>query len=152
MQIDARERNDVMLKIHDITKKLSPEEQLILCGEYGIILDSAMLQSPQILHAVTGAALAADRFGVSTEIAEAIRWHTTGKPDMSTLEKIIYLADIIEPSRDFPGVEELRELAYEDLDAAMAVALERCIEHIRIKGAEPYKDTIDACQWYNTRQ
>ncbi len=136
--------------LHDITKKLSLDEQLILCEEYGIILDSAMLCSPQIIHAVTGAALAADRFGVSGQISQAIRWHTTGKSDMTTLEKIIYLADIIEPSRDFEGVEELRELAYEDLDKAMAAALERSIEHIRMKGAEPYKDTIDACQWYNT--
>ena len=136
--------------LHDITKKLSLEEQLILCEKYGIILDSAMLSNPQIIHAVTGAALAADRFGVSEEISQAIRWHTTGKSDMTTLEKIIYLADVIEPSRDFEGVDELRELAYEDLDRAMALSLERSIERIRMKGAEPYKDTIDACQWYNT--
>lgn len=136
--------------LHDITKKLSLDEQLILCEKYGIILDSAMLSSPQIIHAVTGAALAEDRFGVSEEISQAIRWHTTGKSDMTTLEKIIYLADIIEPSRDFEGVEELRELAYEDLDRAMAVSLERSLERIRMRGAEPYKDTIDACQWYNT--
>lgn len=136
--------------LHDITKKLSLDEQLILCEKYGIILDSAMLSSPQIIHAVTGAAMAADRFGVSEEISRAIRWHTTGKSDMTSLEKIIYLADIIEPSRDFEGVEELRELAYEDLDRAMAVSLERSIERIRMRGAEPYKDTIDACQWYNT--
>ncbi len=136
--------------LHDITKKLSLEQQLILCGEYGIILDNAMLESPRIIHAVTGAAMAAERFGVSEEISSAIRWHTTGKSDMSTLEKIIYLADAIEPSRDFEGVEELRELAYENLDKAMAAALERSIENIRMKGAEPYKDTIEACQWYNT--
>ena len=74
--------------LHDITKKLSLEQQLILCGEYGIILDNAMLESPRIIHAVTGAAMAAERFGVSEEISSAIRWHTTGKSDMSTLEKI----------------------------------------------------------------
>ncbi|HIR85749.1 MAG TPA: nicotinate (nicotinamide) nucleotide adenylyltransferase, partial [Candidatus Limivicinus faecipullorum] len=106
--------------LHDSTKNLSYDEQLILCDKYGIILDNAQRENPKLLHAITGAALAKDRFGVSEEISQAIRWHTTGKPDMNTLEKIIYLADYIEPTRDFEGVERLRELAYEDLDAALA--------------------------------
>ena len=138
--------------LHDITKRLSHEQQLLLCEEYGIIPDSAMLECPQIIHALTGAELAKRRFGADSAVSGAIRWHTTGKPDMSLLEKIIYLADIIEPTRDYPGVEELRELCYEDIDAAMALALERSIEHIREKGKEAYRDTVEACQWYNTRE
>ena len=94
--------------LHDITKKLNFEEQLILCGKYGIINDNLELGSPKLLHAKTGAALARDLFGVSDRVYNAIRWHTTGKPDMTLLEKIIYLADYIEPTRDFPGVEKLR--------------------------------------------
>ena len=80
--------------------------------------------------------------------AGAIRWHTTGKPDMTLLEKIIYLADFVEPTRDFPGVEELRELCFEDIDAAMAKGLEMSLEFIRSGGAEPYKDSVEACEWY----
>ena len=80
---------------------------------------------------------------------EAIRWHTTGKPDMNTLEKIIYLADYIEPTRDFPGVEDLRELAYKDLDAAMELGLRMSLEEIRSHGVEPYKDTVEAYRWYS---
>ena len=135
--------------LHDITKKLNFDEQLILCGKYGIINDNLELNCPKLLHAKTGAALARELFGVSDRVYEAIRWHTTGKPDMTLLEKIIYLADYIEPTRDFPGVDKLRELCFEDIDAAMALGLEMSLEDIRSYGEEPYKDTVEACEWYN---
>lgn len=135
--------------LHDSTKNLSYDEQLILCDKYGIILDNAQRENPKLLHAITGAALAKDRFGVSEEISQAIRWHTTGKPDMSVLEKIIYLADYIEPTRDFDGVERLRELAYEDLDKALAQGLEMSLEELRRQNIEPHRDTVEACLWYN---
>ena len=135
--------------LHDSTKNLSYDEQLILCDKYGIILDNAQRENPKLLHAITGAALAKDRFGVSEEISQAIRWHTTGKPDMNTLEKIIYLADYIEPTRDFEGVERLRELAYEDLDAALALGLEMSLEELRRQNVEPHRDTMEACLWYS---
>lgn len=134
--------------LHDVTKNLGYDEQLILCDKYGIILDNLQKDNPKLLHAITGAALAADEFGVSEEISRAIRWHTTGKPDMSTLEKIIYLADYIEPTRDFDGVEKLRELAYEDLDKAMALGLEMSLEELRRHNVEPHKDTVEAWLWY----
>ena len=110
------------------------------------------LKSPKLLHAKTGAALARDLFGVSDRVYEAIRWHTTGKPDMTLLEKIIYLADYIEPTRDFPGVEKLRELCYEDIDEAMALGLSMSLEDIRSYGEEPYKDTVEACRWYSREE
>ena len=69
-------------------------------------------------------------------------------PDMSRLEKIIYLADYIEPTREFEGVEKLRELAYKDLDAAMALGLEMSLEELRRQDIDPYKDSIEACLWY----
>lgn len=134
--------------LHDITKKLKYEEQLILCDKYGIICDNAELENPRLLHAVTGAAMARELFGVSDEVYEAIRWHTTGKADMSRLEEIIYLADYIEPTRDFEGLEKLRELAYEDLDEAMRLALEMCLEEVRSRGTEPHKNSVDAYHWY----
>lgn len=138
--------------LHDITKKLKLDEQLILCREYGIICDKAQLENEKLLHALTGAALAADKFGVSESVAEAIRWHTTGKPDMSILEKIIYLADYIEPTRDFEGVEKLRELAYEDLDEAMILGLEMGLEELSRWGIEPHEDSVEALNWYKNRR
>ena len=137
--------------LHDITKRLSYEEQLNLCKKYDIICDNAELEAPKLLHARTGAALAKDLFGIPDMIYEAIRWHTTGKPDMTLLEKIIYLADYIEPTRDFPGVEALRELAYEDLDACMLLGLKMSVDEIRSHGQEPYIDTLNALQWYEER-
>ena len=134
--------------LHDITKKLTREEQLILCDKYGIICDKDQLANEKLLHAITGAALARAEFGVSDAVYSAIRWHTTGKPDMTLLEKIIYMADYIEPTRDFPGVEKLQALAYKDLDAAMALGLEMSLEDIRAHGVQPHRDTADAWQWY----
>ena len=137
--------------LHDITKRLSHEEQLNLCEKYAIICDSAERATPKLLHAKTGAAVARELFGVRDPVYEAIRWHTTGKADMTLLEKIIYLADYIEPTRDFPGVDALRELAYEDLDRAMLLGLQMTIEEVRSHGEEPYIDTITACAWYEER-
>ena len=137
--------------LHDITKRLSHEEQLNLCEKYAIICDSAERVTPKLLHAKTGAAVARERFGVRDPVYEAIRWHTTGKPDMTLLEKIIYLADYIEPTRDFPGVDTLRELAYEDLDRALLLGLQMTIEEVRSHGEEPYIDTLTACAWYEER-
>ena len=96
--------------------------------------------------------MARDLFGVPDAIYEAIRWHTTGKADMTQFEKILYLADYIEPTRDFEGVEELRKLAYEDLDRAMALGLKMTIDVIRAEGREVYVDTITAYEWYNEKE
>ena len=134
--------------LHDITKKLDKEKQLNLCEKYGIMLDIAEVENPALLHARTGAALARELFGVSDAIHDAIRWHTTGKPDMSLLEKIIYLADYTEPTRDFDGVEKLRELCFEDLDRAMALGLRMSLEEIRGRGAVPFRDTVAAYEYY----
>ena len=134
--------------LHDITKKLLLPDQLILCEKYGIINDTFETENVKLLHAKTGAALAKDLFNISDEVYEAIRWHTTGKPDMNLLEKIIYMADYIEPNRDFEGVDKLRKLAYEDLDAAMELGLEMSLEDIRSYGNEPYVVTVEAYKWY----
>ncbi len=135
--------------LHDITKKLVLSDQLILCRKYDIINDTVEEENVKLLHAKTGAAVAKDFFNISDEVYNAIRWHTTGKPDMTLLEKIIYMADYIEPNRDFEGVDELRKLAYENLDEAMVLGLEMSLEDIRSYGQEPYYMTADAYKWYS---
>ena len=137
--------------LHDITKNLSYEKQLKLCKKYGIMLSNAEKENPALLHAVTGAALARDKFGVPDKIVSAIRWHTTGKPDMTRLEKIIYLADYTEPNRDFEGVEPLRALCFEDLDKAMALGLKMSLDEIRSRGIDPFRDTRDAWEYYREK-
>ena len=134
--------------LHDITKKLTPAEQLLLSEKYGIINDTNELANPKLFHAKTGAALSRDLFGVPEEIESAIRWHTTAHENMTLLEQIIYLADYIEPTRDFSGVERLRALAYEDLRAAMILGLEMGLEEIRAEGREPHENSVRALEWF----
>ena len=129
---DAAERAGIL---HDVTKALDGRDQLRLCDKYGIVLSDFDRTHTKLLHAVTGAEVAARVFGESDEVVRSIRWHTSGKADMTTLEKIIYVADYMEPNRDFPGVEKLRRLAETDLDAAMLMGLEMAVEHVRRQGA-----------------
>ncbi len=134
--------------LHDITKRLDTAEQLILCEKYGIILDTLEKESSKLLHAKTGAMLAEDLFGVSPRVRDAIFWHTTARAGMTLLEKIIYMADYIEPTRDFDGVDRLRELAYKDLDEAMILGLEMSIEDISSRGIEPHPRSKEALDWF----
>lgn len=130
--------------LHDCTKKLDMEEQLALCQQYQIPLDDLERKALKLLHAKTGAAIARDVFGVDDEIYGAIFWHTTGKADMTLLEKIIYLADYIEPSRDFPGVEKLRKACYEDLDTGLLLGLEMSVEEMESMGNPVHVKTLEA--------
>ena len=95
--------------LHDCAKYFNDEEIIKKCRKHGIEVSEAELRAPAVLHAKYGAWLAKNRYGVSDpEILSAIRWHTTGKPDMTTLEKIIFIADYIEPNRaPFPGLDHL---------------------------------------------
>ena len=138
------EKARVAALLHDCTKKLDMEEQLALCRRYGIQLDELEQKALKLLHAKTGAAIARDVFGVDDEIYRAIWWHTTGHAHMTLLEKIIYLADYIEPSRDFPGVDKLRSVCYKDLDEGLLLGLEMTIEEMTSMGNPVHHATIEA--------
>lgn len=120
--------------LHDCTKALDGPLQLTLCGEYGIFLDKFSREHSKTLHAYTGSLVAERIFGESEAVVSAIRWHTTGKADMTVLEKIVYLADAIEPTRDYPSVARLRQLAQQDLDQAVLLCMERTVEYVRRNG------------------
>ena len=117
--------------LHDITKALDGPLQLTLCRCYGTILDGFSQSNPKTLHALTGSLVAERIFGENEAVVSAIRCHTTGKADMNTLEKIIYVADYMEPNRDFPGVENLRELAYRDITAALKLGLQMTLAMLK---------------------
>ena len=137
--------------LHDCTKYLNMEEQLQLCAKYGIVLDDLERQAVKLLHAKTGACVARDVYGVSDDMYEAIFWHTTGKADMTLLEKILYIADYMEPTRDFPGVERLRALAYEDLDAAVCLGCEMSIQEMHDRGLPVHPNTVKARDWLRSK-
>ena len=130
--------------LHDITKALDGPLQLTLCREYGIMLDTFSAQNPKILHALTGSLVAQRIFGENEAVVNAIRHHTTGRAGMSLLEKIIYVADYMEPNRDFPGVEELRHLAFSDLDAALQLGLEMTLSMLQSRGAQISAASLEA--------
>ena len=133
--------------LHDCTKKLDMAEQLALCGQYGIVLDPLEQKALKLLHAKTGAAIARHVYGVDDAVYQAILYHTTGRAGMSLLEKILYLAEYIEPSREFandPDVVRLRETVYEDLDRGLLLGLTMTIDEMVGMGNPVHHDTLDA--------
>ena len=135
--------------LHDCTKKLTPDEQLRMCEKYGIIPDKWELENAELLHAKTGAALAADEFGAPEAIAGAIRFHTTGRPGMTLLEQIVYLADAIEENRaPYPALEEMRKAAFQDLDAAVELCARRTVEYVTERGLPLHPDTARTQAYY----
>jgi nicotinate-nucleotide adenylyltransferase len=137
---------------HDITKYVDHDEQLRLCEKYAIMTDELERGSEKLLHARTGAAFARELFGLSDAVTGAIRWHTTGRPEMTTLEKITYLADYIEPNRyGFAGLEELRTTCFEDLDQAMELATRMSIDEVAGKGLPCHENTVACHAYYRQR-
>lgn len=137
--------------LHDVTKALDGPLQLTLCKSYGIILGNFATNNPKTLHALTGSLVAERIFGENPAVVAAIRSHTTGKADMNMLEKIIYVADYMEPCRDFPGVEQLRRLAFEDIDEALIMGLQMTLQVLREDGREVSPESLEALSWLNRK-
>ena len=135
--------------LHDITKALDGPLQLTLCEAYGKILSEFSQKYPKTLHALTGSLVAERVFGENSAVVSAIEHHTTGKADMNLLETIIYVADYMEPNRDFPGVEKLRALAYTDIRAALKLGLDMTMEHLKRQGSEVSPASREALAWLN---
>ena len=130
--------------LHDITKALNGQLQLTMCRCYGTILDNFSQKNPKTLHALTGSLVAQRIFGENAAVVDAIRCHTTGKADMNLLQKIIYVADYVEPNRDFPGVEELRNLAYTDITQALKLGLQNTLDLLRRQEREISPESQEA--------
>ena len=135
--------------LHDITKYYTKEEHLSILEKYAMMQEESILptvyaEHEKLHHAKSGASLAKMQFGVSDAVFTAIAFHTTGRENMSLLEKIIFLADYIEPNRDFPELEQLRTLAYENLDTALLFAFHLGLADLKEKGQAPHPDTQKA--------
>ena len=133
--------------LHDITKRLSKEEQLYLCEKYDIIPCDIEMKEWKMLHGRTAAAIAKIEYGADQEICESIACHTTGRANMTLLDKIIYLADYIEETRDFEGVERARELAREDIDQALIYCFNSSLIDLIARGKLIHADTVAARNW-----
>lgn len=119
--------------LHDCAKCIPNSEKLALCKKNDIIISSSEEANPSLLHAKLGALLAEYEYDiVNPEILHAIKVHTTGEPDMSILDKIIFIADYIEPGRDkAPNLDKVRELAFKDLNACMAQILRDTLIYLK---------------------
>ncbi|WP_163194232.1 bis(5'-nucleosyl)-tetraphosphatase (symmetrical) YqeK [Clostridium thermarum] len=142
---EDKEKAKLAALIHDCAKNMSDEDILSLVKSTGYTPDWIEEVAPQLLHGMAGAIIAKQEMGIEDSlILDAITYHTTGRRCMTLLDKIIYIADYIEPSRDFPTVEDLRREALVDLDRAMLMSLENTIKYVVNKGQLLHTNTIDA--------
>lgn len=140
-----KEKAIIAALLHDCAKDVEGDRLLELCKKYGVNADEITMLHPELIHAPLSARMAFEDFGVDCqEVLDAISFHTTGRENMGTLEKVIYLADCIEPSRSFPGVDRARELAEQDLDEAVVYCLERSMVYVLEKGKLLHPDTLKA--------
>ena len=137
--------------LHDCAKCLSHEEQLKIYKKQDLPVTDSERKNLKLLHAKVGAYLAEKEYGVTDpEILSAIRYHTTGRPGMTKLEKIVFLADIIEPNRRvFPEMNEIRREIFADLDGGLTLTLKYLLEYLAQSGEEIDPTTEETWRYYN---
>jgi predicted HD superfamily hydrolase involved in NAD metabolism len=139
--------------LHDCARGLPNNKLLQMAEAFAIVVNDVELRQPALLHAPVGAYLVKTEYGVADpQVFKAVALHTTGGRDMTTFEKIIYLADCIEPNRDFPGVDKLRNAAVADLDAAMLVAFNQSLHYVIEQGLLIHPATIEGRNYLLLRQ
>ena len=134
--------------LHDSAKEMPKQELLQIFADNAIMAESGPQRPSPVWHGIAAAILAETQWGITDpEILSAIRCHTTGKPDMSKLDKILYLADMTSAERVWPGVEELRALEMEDLDRALCDALKRSIDFVEEKNGTLDPESVAAYEY-----
>lgn len=142
------ERTRLAALLHDAARETPAPELLRLAEQWNVPAGDPELENPKLLHGPVAAELARRELGVEDEeVLEAIRVHTTGAPGMSGLALAVYVADKIEPARDYPSVGRLRELAGEDLRAAAREALRRAIAYNEQREREVHPESRRTLQW-----
>lgn len=125
------EKTKIAAILHDCGKIADKTKMLKRVDDFGIILDTCMEYNHELLHGPLGCEIARTEYGINDiEILDAIYYHTTGKENMSILDKIIYIADYIESGRSFEGVEQVREIAFIDIDRSIILAMENTIKFL----------------------
>lgn len=139
--------------LHDCAKYLSDDELLDEARKNKLLISEEEKEVPSLLHGKVGAIYAGKVYGIEDEdVFNAIFYHTTGRPDMSLLEKIIFTADYIEPSRkEIPGINKIRITAYNELDKAVYMILKNTLEHLKDTGLVIEKSTEDAFRYYKKK-
>ncbi len=148
-EVDLEKANLAGL-LHDCAKCIPDDEKYELCAKYDISLSDAELQNPSLLHAKLGAYIARDKYSVKNqEILDAITWHTTGKAGMTTLEKIIFIADYIEPGRTKQrNLAEIRKMSFIDLDETVYLITKDTLDYLSTTPKMIDKNTREAYEYY----
>ncbi len=136
--------------LHDCAKNLDHDEQIRICKKYGVEVSDIEKRNPSLIHAKAGMCLAEHKYDIDDEeILGAIRWHTTGHPDMTKLEKIVFIADFIEPNRKpLEHMDEIRKEAFRDLDSCMLLILRDTLNYLRNIDKECDQMTNDTYEYY----
>ena len=136
--------------LHDCAKCLPNEKKIHICKKSHVEISFAESKNPFLLHAKAGAILAEKEYGISDQnVLNAVRFHTTGRPGMSLLEKIIFIADYIEPGRTHSVyLPVIRKLAFVDLDAALRRILSDTLEHLKTSESEIDPTTQETYEYY----
>ena len=144
--------NQAMLAglLHDCAKCIPDEEKLHLCNKYHIFLTEIEQKNTFLIHAKLGAVLAKEEYGIEDEtITHAILVHTTGAPEMNTLDKIIFIADYIEPNRNqAPGLDSIRKTAFQSLDDALKRILSDTLVYLKATDREIDSMTQETYDYY----
>lgn len=140
--------------LHDCGKYLSAKEQIHFCKKKKIALTESEKEMPALVHAKLGAYLARHEYGIKDpEILDAITFHTTGRPDMTLLEKIVYIADYIEPNRkEIPGLENIRQLVFSDIDKAVCLSAGSTVRYLKNGGKAVDPMTINTYNFYKKKE
>jgi predicted HD superfamily hydrolase involved in NAD metabolism len=134
--------------LHDAAREMDPEVFLNLANKWRLQVGDPERQSPKLLHGPVAAELARRELGMDDEeVLQAVRAHTTGRPGMGPLALVLYVADKIEPARDYPSVGRLRKLAGEDLNEAAAESLRRAIAHNEERGKATHPASLKMLDW-----
>ncbi|MCC8103066.1 MAG: bis(5'-nucleosyl)-tetraphosphatase (symmetrical) YqeK [Clostridiales bacterium] len=144
------ERTGVAGLLHDCAKCIPNPQKIKLSEHYKLSISAVERTTPHLLHAKLGACIAKDKYGVEDpEILSAIRCHTTGKPGMSLMEKIVFISDYIEPGRvKAPNLTKIRELAFSDLDMAVYLTLRDTLSYLEQTKASLDNQSIVAYNYY----
>ena len=136
--------------LHDCAKNMSDSELIGYCHERNIGIEECELRAPQLLHAKAGACRARELFGIEDEeILQAVRYHTTGKADMSFLEKVIFIADYIEPGRyKAKNLDTIRHTAFIDLDECVYMIMKDTLEYLENTAETIDKQTETGYKYY----
>lgn len=129
--------------LHDCARDVTGSELIRICKENNTTFNDVALVQPELLHGPAGAIIARMEFGINdSQILDAISYHTLGRENMNMLEKIVFIADYIEPGRSFPGVNKARKLAFENIDEAMLFSLDKTITFVIARGSLIHPDTV----------